>query len=352
MGDFNQLKLLKKGSEGWNAWKRENFKTPVDLSDTDLSGADLRHVELHSVDLSKANMCGAKLYNAFLHGAKLSGADLQNATLRESNLQDADLFGARLDHVDFTRANLKAANLGGASLIGANFSWSKLSQANFDSARLAETVFGGTDLTKTIGLDRCDHLGPCIVDHHTREQSCNVPLSFWEGCGLPEIFIRYQPSTQSHSIEANFILISHHNDDRAFAQQLHDHLQMKGMRCWLDELKPTWSVQETLNKLNYGQKCSIGYSLLCISRSLTDDSSNHSCDFNFSGVLNREKEGGLLKVIPMNLDGSRYDRHSHCFNGRKLQQRFVHDFTNWEQDKAKFETKADEVIEALTQAPN
>ncbi|MGD2182360.1 protein kinase domain-containing protein [Lusitaniella coriacea] len=57
----------------------------------DLSGKDLR-----SLDLSNANLQGADLTNADLRGAFLKNADLTNADLRGANLESTDLSGAIL----------------------------------------------------------------------------------------------------------------------------------------------------------------------------------------------------------------------------------------------------------------
>ena len=71
-----------------------------DLSDVDLSGANLS-----GAALSYANLRGARLYKVDLRGAKLDGADLSGAYLVSANLS-----GAKLDH-----AKLYAAEIGGAN---------------------------------------------------------------------------------------------------------------------------------------------------------------------------------------------------------------------------------------------
>ena len=75
----------------------------------DLSGADLRYINLSDADLSGANLRGADLRYVNLSDADLSGADL-----RYINLSDADLSGANLRGADPRYANLSGANLSGA----------------------------------------------------------------------------------------------------------------------------------------------------------------------------------------------------------------------------------------------
>jgi uncharacterized protein YjbI with pentapeptide repeats len=71
-----------------------------------LSGKDLRGVELRKADLSDAN---------------LKGADLTRAVLREANLKGANLEGAILDETDFGRADLRCAEVDSAALRRAKF---------------------------------------------------------------------------------------------------------------------------------------------------------------------------------------------------------------------------------------
>ena len=84
---------------------------PLDLSNTQLIGADLREA-----DLTGAALIGADLTGAALGGAKLNKADLTDASLDEADLTDADLRGADLTDADLDGADLDGAALGGADL--------------------------------------------------------------------------------------------------------------------------------------------------------------------------------------------------------------------------------------------
>ncbi|HHQ0170889.1 TPA: pentapeptide repeat-containing protein, partial [Listeria innocua] len=61
--------------------------------------------------------------NADLSNANLSYADLNGADLRGANLSYADLNGADLSDADLRGANLSYADLNGADLRGANLNW-------------------------------------------------------------------------------------------------------------------------------------------------------------------------------------------------------------------------------------
>ena len=64
-----------------------------------------------------------------------------------------------------------------------------------------------------------------------------LPLPFLRGCGLPDGLIEYLPSlfASARPIQFYSCFISYNHADRSFARRLHDTLQGRGIRCWLDE---------------------------------------------------------------------------------------------------------------------
>jgi len=86
------------------------FELKTNLSDADLSDANLRGADLRGADLSDANLRGADL-----RGADLSDANLSYANLSGVDLSDADLSGADLSDADLSDANLRGADLRGAN---------------------------------------------------------------------------------------------------------------------------------------------------------------------------------------------------------------------------------------------
>ncbi|GAB4326321.1 MAG: hypothetical protein Kow0059_22750 [Candidatus Sumerlaeia bacterium] len=159
---FLQL-VIQEGSEArrWNSFKREN--EPIDLSQADLSNADLR-----DFNFSKCNLAAANLFNADLTGADFTGANLSYANFQRANLANAYLTGAECAVTQFQGANMVDANLDGAqmrnarlmgaylvgasmldaNLEGANLRGATLKFANLLGANLTGANVDETDLTK------------------------------------------------------------------------------------------------------------------------------------------------------------------------------------------------------------
>jgi hypothetical protein len=200
----------------WNQWRRDNSLIRPDLREaalieTSLTGADLRGAALNNSDL-----CGAYLSRANLRGANLCEANLCEAELWETNLSGADLSGARI----------------------------------------RQTIFADNDLSAVKGLDTVKHLGPSTVGVDTLFKSRgNIPPIFLRGCGLREweieaaklyeagvtpiratdilynvVGLRTDPLIQFYSC-----FISYSHADKPFTRLLHDRLQSRGIRCWLDD---------------------------------------------------------------------------------------------------------------------
>ncbi|HZO75773.1 MAG TPA: pentapeptide repeat-containing protein [Ktedonobacteraceae bacterium] len=101
MANQEHLEWLHQGREAWMTWKWAH----PDIQ-PDLSGANLRDIDLRGINFIKTNLSGADLY-----GNLLTNADLARANLSEANLEEADLSGARVVNANLTRANLTRALL-------------------------------------------------------------------------------------------------------------------------------------------------------------------------------------------------------------------------------------------------
>ena len=183
MADKKQLARLKKGVEGWNAWRKKNPPIKIDLRGADLSRADLSRADLGEADLGRADLGRADLSGAYLGKAKLSGAYLGEANLRQ--------------------------------------------------AIVGSTYFDNLDLSEVKGLETVKHDFPSTIGIDTIYKSeGNIPEVFLRGCGVPENFIVFMHSLTDKAFEFYSCLISYSTQDRDFAERIYADLQSKGVRCW------------------------------------------------------------------------------------------------------------------------
>ncbi|WP_373530810.1 pentapeptide repeat-containing protein [Nostoc sp.] len=108
----------------------------LDLSYTDMRGANLNGANLEQTNLYQANLSGANLKEANLKGAILSAANLEGANLYLANLKGAILCAANLKG-----ANLSGANLHRTNLYLADLHEAILNDAILDGANLREAKF-------------------------------------------------------------------------------------------------------------------------------------------------------------------------------------------------------------------
>src|SRR6266704_3569492 len=109
----------------------------------DVSGQNLRGINLMNCNLWGANLHGADLRGTYLCWADLRGANLGEADLREvdlswANLCEADLRGANLDRAILYGAILGRANLRGVSWDTTDVRGADLSWAYFDEGSAYE----------------------------------------------------------------------------------------------------------------------------------------------------------------------------------------------------------------------
>lgn len=116
----------------------------------DLSGMDLRWLDLSGIDLSNAILKKVRFDYSNLTGANLSNSDLTNARFCPTNLTNANLKGA-----DLRGAIMPDSTLAGADLAGANFSGMlNLLGVDFTGANLAGADFTGANMEGVRNLDK------------------------------------------------------------------------------------------------------------------------------------------------------------------------------------------------------
>ena len=138
MPDREQLKIIQKGKDTWNMWRRKNPAIKIDLSRADLYRADLSEVDLSRADLSRADLSEADLYRADLYRANLYRADLSRAYLYRADLSRADLYRANLSAAYLYRADLSEADLYRADLYRAQARNTIFNKANLTGSCIEE----------------------------------------------------------------------------------------------------------------------------------------------------------------------------------------------------------------------
>ena len=144
--------LYESGLVGMWTEKEGRQEAVVDLSDANLSGANLTMSIPSGATPGEAYRIGASLVGANLSRAILVMANLEGVNLREANLTGANLSGAKLGGANLWDANLSRANLSEASLNEANLSeailiMANLSEANLSGTNLSEANVVGANLT-------------------------------------------------------------------------------------------------------------------------------------------------------------------------------------------------------------
>lgn len=351
MANEEHLKFLKKGAEAWNDWRVSNPAIFPDLEEASLDGAKLAHYDLTMADLRGANLSGANLKGAHfshcdLDGAELGNASLVYATFYKTFLRNANLEGVRLGGARFRETVLTGANLQGTYLDTVVFAEVDLAEANLWEARVSRTVFCNTDLSKAKGLDGCIHEWPSSIDTHTLMKSDSVPIGFLRGCGLPDQLIDYMPSLTGDAIQFYSCFISYSRADKSFARRIHDQLQGRGIRCWLDEhqILPGDNVAK---EIDTGIRIWDKVLLCCSESSLKSPWVNREMEKAIQKEERLWKERGCetLAIIPINLDGSLFGWDGHWKS--EMVRRHAADFTGWEKDNDRFEKQFERVVKAL-----
>ena len=284
-------------------WARKDLGKPL-LESADLSG----------VDFHRADLCHAVLKGANFIGANLEASNLIGANLRRCDLSRSNLCSAKLNQVNFTLANLYKANL--------------------DNSIFWETVLSRTNLCDALGLDKCKHGGPSIIDHRTIKRSGVIPRSFLQGCGLPDSLIDSLPSILTAAGRLSSVFISHSSNDHRFAKKLHTSLQASGVRCWFapHNIKESKKLYEQIDDAI----ASFDRLLLILSES---SMSSEWVRTEIANARQRELREQRQILFPISLVPFQTVREWHCFDAdtgkdsaREIREYFIPDFSDWKDE--------------------
>ena len=397
MANEQHFAKLKSGVSVWNDWRKRYPKLRPDLIGASLGVVDLRGAKLHDVDLRdadlhaaiftdsgiyeatgqtrkqshRANFRGANLSMVDLHGADLCEADLTGANLTRANFRGSDLRGATLEEADLAsadlmaadlrraylhRANLHRTDLSGVSLIGAdlssavlvrtNLNGANLSGADLSNAKLFEAILANVDLSDVHGLELCSHSGPSVVDHRTLELSGTLNSEFLRGAGLTEPLIEGLPSLLRERKEFYSCFISYSHGDKGFARRLHDELQERGIRCWMDEghILPGEDIYEAID---IGVQRREKFLLCCSENSLNSPWVDRELDkaLQKEEALWRKRGQKVHIVIPLDLDGELIRWRS--AKASVLRSRKAANFIGWANSSSQFDKQLENLIAAL-----
>ena len=148
---------------------------------------------------------------------------------------------------------MTGTDLTGAILVRAILVRAILDQSTLNQAYVDGTIFADVDLRNMHGLDAVHHSGPSTIGIDTLYRSHgDIPEVFLRGCGVPNSMIEYAHSLVAavRPIDYYSVFISYSHTDKAFARRVHDTLQGRGIRCWLDEhqLLPGDDVHEAVDR--------------------------------------------------------------------------------------------------------
>jgi hypothetical protein len=278
-----------------------------DLTEADLSGANLSRALLSGADARLANLSGTSLIHAKLDDATMSGAllvqaDLERAFLFHTNLSGADLTRANLDEANLTEADLSLADLRGASLANANLTranltGTKLSGANFTNATMGLTVFGNTDLSLVAGLDSTVHVGPSVIGIDTIYRSRGaIPENFLRRAGLPAQILPQLTELPRESAEIVLCFIVFSTEDQQFSERLSADLLGAGVSTWQLPADAGWS-EWAWAEVNWVSRTYDKLVLVCSRSSLQNDRVLSEIDSALKVEVNERREIILPVVI-------------------------------------------------------
>lgn len=212
-----QERILKKGKNYWNEWRKNNPKIIPQLA-----------------------------------GFKLMGLNLSGYNFYKVNFKDTTFYGSDLTNCNFKDAICVNTEFSSAILTKALFMETVIIGCDFKLATFKETIFLDCLMENNSNLGKGIHKGRSFIDGKTFKLSPDLPMSFLKGCGLAdweyEIYKLYDPNLSKNDgvhksnliydlkhVEAEQFqscFISYAHEDEVFASKLYMDLTKHGIACW------------------------------------------------------------------------------------------------------------------------
>ncbi|MGF1507808.1 MAG: hypothetical protein GYB64_14530 [Chloroflexi bacterium] len=155
---YDPLEIQYQLARDWAEGDRAEEMAEFDLSGRNLRGVDLKDAVLTRANLAKADLTGAKLMRAALDEADLSRCRLDRADLSGASMEGADLTFAHVTYCKLEGTNLRfalltRANMNGANLSSTNLAGAQLNRAILTRANLTDAQVSYKQLASTSALD-------------------------------------------------------------------------------------------------------------------------------------------------------------------------------------------------------
>ncbi len=160
--------------------------------------------------------------------------------------------------------------------------------------------------------------------------------------------IEYLPYMYGEAFHFYSCFISYSHADQPLARRVHDTLQGRGIRCWLDEkqINPGDVIEDEISQaIKYSDKTI----LVCSRNSLNSWWVDNELDNLFEKERQLQSERGkkYRLLIPIDLDGYLHSNEYESGKKAQIRKRFAPDFRGWEHDNAIFEREIERVVKAL-----
>lgn len=219
MANKEHLEILQQGVEVWNKWREENPEIVPDLS-----GADLSDLELSLANLSHCN---------------LSEIELKGSILNETNLSNSDLSRSRFIGVILWGVNLSYSAINYTKLTNTILFKNYFQQTDFTKVVINKTIFVQTNLSTAIGLDRISYIDYGSIDTVTLHLSQGkIPEIFLEACGITDELLQALPQLLGIQPEVQHIEVPMQANEPTLEQEeIDDQFELlKTYRSHLKEL--------------------------------------------------------------------------------------------------------------------